>query len=70
MDDTPNATTHLPSVQIIGRAGSATAYKIRDYLQRSDVPYEWIELVNDQQARCTGRGKWSAGSAPSGLYLL
>jgi thioredoxin reductase (NADPH) len=51
MDNTPKATTDLPSVQIIGRAGSATAYKIRDYLQRSDVPYEWIELANDQQAR-------------------
>jgi thioredoxin reductase (NADPH) len=38
-------------MKIIGKAGSATAYKIRDYLQRSDVPFEWIELANDQQAR-------------------
>src|ERR1700749_2137802 len=51
MDDTPKATEYLPTVRIIGRAGSATAYKIRDYLQRSDVPFEWIGLVNDQQAR-------------------
>ncbi len=51
MNDTPQATEHLPTVRIIGRAGSATAYKIRDYLQRSDVPFEWIELTNDQQAR-------------------
>ncbi len=38
-------------MKIIGKAGSATAYKIRDYLERSDVPFEWIELTNDQQAR-------------------
>jgi thioredoxin reductase (NADPH) len=38
-------------MKIIGKARSATAYKIRDYLQRSDVPFEWIELANDQQAR-------------------
>jgi thioredoxin reductase (NADPH) len=51
MDDTAKAMKDLPSIQIFGKAGSATAYKIRDYLQRSDVPFEWIELVNDQQAR-------------------
>src|ERR1700761_4679769 len=51
MDDTPKATEHLPTVRIIGKAGSATAYKVRDYLQRSDVPFDWIELANDQQAR-------------------
>lgn len=38
-------------MKIIGKAGSATAYKIRDYLERSDVPFEWIELTSDQQAR-------------------
>jgi thioredoxin reductase (NADPH) len=38
-------------MKIIGKAGSVTAYKIRDYLQRSDVPFEWIKLENDQQAR-------------------
>ena len=38
-------------MKIIGKAGSATAYKLRDYLERSDVPFEWIELTNDQQAR-------------------
>src|SRR6202021_2326313 len=51
MTDKPLDTTQPPNVRVIGRAGSATAYKIRDYLQRSDVPFDWIELVNDQQAR-------------------
>src|ERR1700736_4971825 len=40
-----------PLVKILGRAGSATAYAIRDYLHRSDVPFEWIQLDNDEQAR-------------------
>ncbi len=38
-------------MKVIGKAGSATAYKIRDYLERSNVPFKWIELANDQQAR-------------------
>ena len=38
-------------MKIIGKAGSATAYTIRDYLERSDVPFEWIDLADDQQAR-------------------
>jgi thioredoxin reductase (NADPH) len=40
-----------PLVKILGRAGSATAYAIRDYLHRSDVPFEWIQLETDDQAR-------------------
>jgi thioredoxin reductase (NADPH) len=34
-------------VKIYGRPGSAAAYAIRDFLQRSDVPFEWIELKDD-----------------------
>ncbi len=44
-------TKSVPRIRVLGKSGSATAYKIRDYLQRSDVPFEWIELANDQQAR-------------------
>jgi len=40
-----------PLVKILGRPGSATAYAIRDYLHRSDVPFEWIQLSSDEQAR-------------------
>lgn len=40
-----------PSVKIIGKPGSSVAYTIRDFLHRSDVPFEWIEVHNDQQAR-------------------
>jgi len=38
-------------VKIFGRPGSAPAYAIRDFLQRSDVPFDWVELTNDEQAR-------------------
>ena len=38
-------------VRIYGRTGSAVGYMIRDFLQRSDVPFEWIELISDEDAR-------------------
>ena len=38
-------------VRLFGRPGSATAYAIRDFLHRSDVPFEWIQLDTDEQAR-------------------
>jgi thioredoxin reductase (NADPH) len=40
-----------PLVRIFGRPGSATAYAIRDFLHRSDVPFEWVQLTTDEQAR-------------------
>src|ERR1700682_6432741 len=40
-----------PLVKILCRPGSATAYAIRDYLHRSDVPFEWVQLETDDQAR-------------------
>src|ERR1700733_11110323 len=54
MTDKPHDTTQPPNVRVIGRPGSATAYKIRDYLQRSDVPFVWVELDSDEQARTVG----------------
>ena len=41
-------------VKIYGRPGSAVAYAIRDFLQRSDVPFEWIELKEDEQPHING----------------
>ncbi|MET1084355.1 MAG: NAD(P)/FAD-dependent oxidoreductase [Burkholderiales bacterium] len=40
-----------PLVKIFGRLGSATAYAIRDFLQRSDIPFEWANLETDEDAR-------------------
>ena len=46
--------TQPVSVRIFGKAESAPAYAIRDFLHRGDVPFEWTELKNDEQARQVG----------------
>jgi len=38
-------------VHVYGAARSAPAYAIRDFLNRSDVPFEWIELTTDGEAK-------------------
>jgi thioredoxin reductase (NADPH) len=38
-------------LRLLGTHGSSTAYSLRDFLYRSNVPFEWIELTTDQQAR-------------------
>src|ERR1700745_3424120 len=38
-------------VRLYGKRQAAQAYAIRDYLQRSDVPFEWVELKDNEQAR-------------------
>lgn len=38
-------------VKIYGRLGNASTYAIRDFLHRCDVPFEWVALDSDQQAR-------------------
>jgi thioredoxin reductase (NADPH) len=38
-------------IQLFGTRGSADAYAIRDFLHRCDLPFDWIELNNDQQAQ-------------------
>src|SRR5271170_1319814 len=38
-------------IRILGTRGSAPAYAIRDFLHRSDVPFQWIELTTDEQVR-------------------
>ena len=56
-------------VRLYGKRGSPQAYAIRDFLQRSDVPFEWVELANHEQARdelgLEERGRF----APAGLHL-
>jgi thioredoxin reductase (NADPH) len=38
-------------IQILGKLGNPPAYMIRDFLHRSDIPFEWIELSSDEDAR-------------------
>lgn len=43
--------TSQPRLRIYSAAGSSAAYTIRDFLFRSDVPFESIELRSEEQAR-------------------
>lgn len=38
-------------VRVYGRHGNASAYAIRDILHRCDVPFEWVQLASDKDAR-------------------
>jgi hypothetical protein len=38
-------------IKIYGKYGSALGYMIRDFLHRSDIPFEWVELTSNEQAR-------------------
>jgi thioredoxin reductase (NADPH) len=40
-----------PLVTILGPPGSSLSYAIRDFLYRSDVPFAWVQLASDEQAR-------------------
>ena len=42
---------HSFRLRLFGIHGSSTSYGLRDFLYRSNVPFEWIELTSDQQAR-------------------
>ena len=54
-DATSDALTKSPSrVTIFGRTASPNSYAIRDFLYRSDVPFEWVEIRDDDQARQLG----------------
>ena len=41
-------------VIIYGKQGSPQAYAIRDFLYRSDVPFEWVPITSDEEARLAG----------------
>ena len=48
---TQHTQSRVPLVRVFGRRGSAPCYAIRDFLYRCDVPFEWVELTTDDQAR-------------------
>jgi thioredoxin reductase (NADPH) len=51
-DQTPaDTSTH---VTIYGRTGSSEAYAIRDFLQRCDIKFDWVEVNRDEVAQQIG----------------
>src|SRR5580700_7124162 len=48
-----SASTPQPSLRLrlLGTHDSSTGYGLRDFLYRNNVPFEWIELTSDEQAR-------------------
>ncbi len=38
------------ALRLFGTRGSSKAYALRDFLQRSDIPFQWNELASDAQA--------------------
>src|SRR5687768_5501880 len=43
-----------PLVTVFGKSGSASCYAVRDFLYRNDVPFRWVELRTDEEARTIG----------------
>ena len=41
-------------IKIYGRTAHPKSWAIRDFLHRSDIPYEWIEVNGDLEARSIG----------------
>jgi thioredoxin reductase (NADPH) len=53
-----------PQVKIFGKTGAPLAYAIRDFLHRNDVPFEWIEMQNEENARSLGIGETGGYQKP------
>jgi thioredoxin reductase (NADPH) len=51
-------------VKVYGLPGCQRAYAIRDFLYRSDVPFEWMEIKDDEQARAVGVAGLSDAAFP------
>src|SRR5258705_10640940 len=46
-----HSPSERPLARVFGRTGNAKCYAVRDFLHRSGIPFEWIELTSDEQAR-------------------
>lgn len=51
--DQPHGSPADPrdEIRVFGRVASPAGYEIRDFLSRSVVAFEWVELTSDEQAR-------------------
>ncbi len=42
---------HPAHVELFGPANSSGTYELRDFMQRSSIPFTWTELTSDEQTR-------------------
>ena len=49
--DSGESKTNRKRLTMFGLASSAEAYTLRDFLQRSSVEFDWIELSSDDDVR-------------------
>src|SRR5260370_26764075 len=47
----PSQPGSVPAIRFFGRPGCSLGYIMRAFLYRSEVPFEWVELVDDEDAR-------------------
>lgn len=45
---------HPVELKVYGTTRGARGYTIRDFLTRGDVPFEWVQVTGDDQARAIG----------------
>jgi thioredoxin reductase (NADPH) len=41
-------------LRLFGKTGSPHAHALRDFLHRSDIPFDWVEVENEEQAKAAG----------------
>ncbi|HEX4788286.1 MAG TPA: FAD-dependent oxidoreductase [Actinospica sp.] len=56
-------------VTVLGHRYSATAYVVKDYLSRSQVPFTWFDLSDDPQAQAMARDLNLPNPAPTTVLL-
>jgi hypothetical protein len=47
----PSQPNPVPVIRILGRMGPPLRCMIRDFVYRSEVPFGWVDLVDDEDAR-------------------
>jgi thioredoxin reductase (NADPH) len=48
------ASQQPSKLKVFGRTGLPQCYAVRDFLYRNDVPFEWVELRSEEDARALG----------------
>jgi thioredoxin reductase (NADPH) len=60
----PDGSGRQGPLQLLGTRGSAEAYALRDFLYRSGVPFEWIELNSETETQDGQKSPLSESQLP------